>query len=128
MPIPSSTALEITRQDGYLLSTDRTKLDLNIICEWISTDCYWAIGRPHDVIRGSIEHSLVFGVYARELSSGDVSSREEDSWKQVAFARVVTDYCIHLLIPSPIPCDFSCLSPLSLFSLSFTEIPSVLNE
>jgi hypothetical protein len=103
MSIPSSisTALEISRDDGYLLSTDRTKLDLNIICEWISTDCYWAIGRSHEVICGSIEHSLPFGLYTLESgsSSGDIlsNSRENDSWKQIAFARVVTDYCIHIL-------------------------------
>src|SRR5947207_9188462 len=113
MTIPLSTGLEISRDDGYVLSTDRTKLDLNMICEWISTDCYWAIGRPYEMILGSIEHSLPFGVYtsARDResssssSSGDISSREKDSWKQIAFARVVTDYCMPS-IPS-LPSHFS---------------------
>src|SRR5438477_4738512 len=128
MSIPLSTGLEISRDDGYVLSTDRTKLDLNMICEWISTDCYWAIGRPYEVIRGSIGHSLPFGVYtstqdresSSSSSSGDMSSWEKDSWRQVAFARVVTDYCI-LLIPlhTASPHPFSCPSPSSPFTFCF---------
>ncbi len=59
------------------LSTDRTRLDLPFICNWLSEDSYWAKGRPHAVIRTTIAHSVVFGMY----SNG----------QQIGFARLVTD-------------------------------------
>ena len=87
MSIPTETELVVDRGDGYIISTDRTKLDIQQICEWISTDCYWAIGRPHETIRGSIANSLPFGVYTN-------TSEDGTQQEQVAFARVVTDYRI----------------------------------
>jgi hypothetical protein len=86
MSPPASTLISATRDDGYYLSTDASKLDISRIYEWISTDCYWAIGRPFDVVLGSIENSLPVGVYTID-SAGNTH-------EQVAFARVVTDYCI----------------------------------
>ena len=61
----------------YLISTDRSRLNLGIIHDFLSTS-YWAAGVPEDVVRRSVENSLVFGVYRGE--------------EQVGFARVVTDY------------------------------------
>ena len=81
MAPPIATELSVTRNDGlYYISTDRSKLDIPMIHEWISKDCYWAIGRSFDTVSGSIEHSLPFGVYTSQ------------SAEQVGFARVVTDY------------------------------------
>jgi GNAT superfamily N-acetyltransferase len=65
------------QRDGYLISTDRTRLDLGALYEYLSRS-YWAQGRSLAVIEMSIEHSLCFGLYAGE--------------QQVGFARVVTDY------------------------------------
>jgi hypothetical protein len=62
----------------YTLSTDPARLDLARIYDYLSTESYWAQGRPFEVTQRSVEHSLCFGVY-----HGD---------EQVAFARVVTDY------------------------------------
>ncbi len=67
------------RRDGYLISTDKTKLDLNIIYTFLTQSSYWAQNRPFEVMQKSIEHSLCFGVYAADGS-------------QVGLARVVTDY------------------------------------
>jgi GNAT superfamily N-acetyltransferase len=64
------------RRDGYLISTDRSRLDLEVIHGYLS-ESYWAAGVPESVVRRSIENSLCFGVY-----------RGED---QAGFARVVTD-------------------------------------
>jgi GNAT superfamily N-acetyltransferase len=66
------------RRDNYLISTDRSKLQIEVIHHYLSEVSYWAKGRPLDVIKTSIENSLCFGVY-----EGD---------RQVGFARVVTDY------------------------------------
>jgi GNAT superfamily N-acetyltransferase len=60
----------------YLVSTDRSLLDLQVIHGYLSTS-YWAAGVPEEVVGRSIENSLNFGVYRGE--------------EQVGFARVVTD-------------------------------------
>ena len=65
------------RQGPYLVSTDRSKLDIDVIHGFLSR-AYWAEGIPREVVERSIEHSLSFGVYKGE--------------QQVGFARVVTDY------------------------------------
>mgnify|MGYP001823202360 CR=1 FL=1 len=65
------------QRDGYLISTDRARLDIEFVHEFLSNSAYWAQGRPMDIVQKSIEHSLCFGVYKGGL--------------QVGFARVVTD-------------------------------------
>jgi GNAT superfamily N-acetyltransferase len=65
------------RRDGYLISTDEARLDLELIHEFLSHSTYWAEGRPLAVVQKSIENSLCFGVYTGA--------------QQVGFARVVTD-------------------------------------
>ena len=71
------------RRDSYVISTDRSLLDVPFIHQWLSRESYWATGRSLDVVRRSIEHSLSFGVYQME---------RETPTHQVGFARVVTDY------------------------------------
>ena len=66
------------RQNDYLLSTDKTRLDLRLIHDYLSRSSYWAEGRPLDVVQRSIENSLCFGLY--------------EGRQQVGFARVVTDH------------------------------------
>ena len=66
------------QRDGYTISTDKTRLDIGLIHDFLSEDSYWAQDRPYDVAERSIDHSLCFGVYA--------------GTEQVGFARVVTDY------------------------------------
>jgi GNAT superfamily N-acetyltransferase len=65
------------RWGEYLISTDKSRLNLGVIRDFLSTS-YWAAGVPGDVVRRSIQNSLAFGVYEGE--------------EQVGFARVVTDY------------------------------------
>ncbi|MET8906372.1 GNAT family N-acetyltransferase [Micromonospora sp. NPDC004551] len=69
----------LTRSDGYLLSTDPDRLDLDRVHHWLSTDAYWALGRDRDTVRRAFAGSIGFGVY-----------RPGDG-RQVAVARVVTD-------------------------------------
>ena len=64
------------RRDGYLISTDASMLDLEVVHSYLSRS-YWAAGVPEGVVRRSIENSLCFGVYRGE--------------EQAGFARVVTD-------------------------------------
>lgn len=69
----------LTRTDGYLLSTDPDRLDLDLVHRWLSTDAYWAIGRARETVDRAFAGSIGFGVY-----------RPGDG-RQVAVARVVTD-------------------------------------
>ncbi|HEX8096951.1 MAG TPA: GNAT family N-acetyltransferase [Pyrinomonadaceae bacterium] len=66
------------RRGEFTISTDRSRLDVETIHRYLSTESYWALGRPLEVVRRSIEHSLPFGVYKSDRLAG--------------FARVITDY------------------------------------
>jgi N-acetylglutamate synthase-like GNAT family acetyltransferase len=76
----SDASVEILefRRDNFLLSTDRSLLDLDVIHEFL-TNCYWAKGIPRDVVARSVEHSPCFGIY-------------HESGEQVGFARVISDF------------------------------------
>ena len=65
-------------RDGFSVSTDKSRLDVDLVHEFLSKSSYWAKGRSLDVTQKSLEHSLCFGVY--------------DGSRQVGLARVVTDY------------------------------------
>jgi GNAT superfamily N-acetyltransferase len=67
----------------YIISTDKTKLDLDVIHGYLVT-CYWAKGIPKEVVARSIEHSLCFGVYFGK--------------EQVGFSRVITDYATFMYL------------------------------
>jgi GNAT superfamily N-acetyltransferase len=67
-----------SRRGDFVVSSDRTRLDLDVIHGFL-TNCYWAKGIPREVVVRSIEHSLCFGVY-------------DGSGAQVGFARVVSDF------------------------------------
>lgn len=63
------------------ISTDRTELDVPLIYRFLSEQSTWAVGIPRAVVDRAIENSLCFGGYV--------------DGRQVAFARVVTDYATH---------------------------------
>ena len=65
------------RRDNYLLSTDPSKLDRDVVFNFLTHDSYWARGRSRDVFDRSIVNSLNFGIYFGNM--------------QIGFARVVTD-------------------------------------
>jgi GNAT superfamily N-acetyltransferase len=65
--------------DGYMISTDSSRIDLEIVHGYLSRESYWAAGRAMETVQRSIENSLCFGVY-------------DPDGKQAGFARVVTDY------------------------------------
>lgn len=66
------------RREPFSISTDKSKLDVPLIYDWLNGVSYWAQGRSLETVRRSLEHSLCFGVY--------------DDKRQVGFARVVTDH------------------------------------
>ncbi|HEV7796784.1 MAG TPA: GNAT family N-acetyltransferase [Pyrinomonadaceae bacterium] len=66
------------KRGDYSISTDRSRLNVELIHNFLSQKTYWAIGRARDVVQRSIDNSLPFGLY----KGTDL----------VGFARVVTDY------------------------------------
>jgi GNAT superfamily N-acetyltransferase len=66
------------RRGAYTISTDKARLDVDLIHDFLSHSSYWAQGRPLAVVQKSIARSLCFGLYAGA--------------QQVGFARVVTDH------------------------------------
>ena len=75
---PNPSEQELWQQGEYTISTDRSRLDIGLIHDFICNHSYWGSGRARDVVERSIENSIAFGVY-----HGD---------QQVGFGRVVTDY------------------------------------
>lgn len=64
-------------KQGYLISVDKTKLDIEVIYQYLSVESYWAQNIPLEVVQRSIDNSLCFGVYHQNT--------------QIGFARLVTD-------------------------------------
>lgn len=65
------------RNNPYLISTDKEKLDQKAIHEYL-TRSTWAAGIDINTVAVSIQNSLTFGVY--------------DGASQIGFARLITDY------------------------------------
>jgi ribosomal protein S18 acetylase RimI-like enzyme len=67
--------------EDYAVSTDKGKLNIQIIHQCLSERSYWAKGRSFETVRRSFENSLCFGVYAKNNV-------------MAGFARVVTDKAV----------------------------------
>jgi N-acetylglutamate synthase-like GNAT family acetyltransferase len=63
-------------KDNYSITTDKTKLDIDFIHQFL-TGSYWAEGISKEIVSRSVNGSLCFGVF--------------DGDKQIGFARMVTD-------------------------------------
>lgn len=68
------------QRNGILISTNKSKLDVGMIHDFLANSSYWAKDRPMEIVEKTIQNSLCFGIY-----SGS---------KQIGFARVVTDYAV----------------------------------
>ena len=62
---------------GFLISTDKTLLDVHIIYHFLDQFSYWGKGISLKSVQTSIQNSICFGVYQHKT--------------QVGFARVITD-------------------------------------
>ncbi len=65
--------------DGYWISDDRSLVDVGRVHRWLSSQSYWAEGRPLAVVARSIERSLTLGLYGPDGG-------------QVGVCRWVTDF------------------------------------
>ncbi len=62
----------------FLVSTDKSKLEIDTIHHFLTKESYWSQNIPLAIVRKSIENSLCFGVYHQS--------------RQIGFARVITDF------------------------------------
>lgn len=67
-----------THFDKFEISTDKARLQIEVIQKFLSEDSYWAKNRTLEQTRKAIENSLCFGVYSGAT--------------QIGFARIVSDY------------------------------------
>jgi len=79
----SASEVQEYRRARFRISTDRSRLDLDLIHGFL-TDCYWAKGIPREIVARSIANSLCFGVY--------------EETKQIGFARVISDFATYAYI------------------------------
>jgi GNAT superfamily N-acetyltransferase len=63
-------------RDEFVISTDRTRLDLQLVHAYLSTS-YWAAGMPRAILERAIANSVAFGIY--------------HDGRQVGFARAISD-------------------------------------
>lgn len=68
---------EVFIKKGFLISTDKTLLDVDVIYNYLNDDSYWAQGISREKLEKAIANSMCFGVYNDNKLAG--------------FARVVTD-------------------------------------
>jgi GNAT superfamily N-acetyltransferase len=78
-PTVSRAMMTELEREGFLISTDPARLDLDAI-ERLLRSSYWAGDRPRDAIERSVHNSLCFGLY--DLRNGG----------QIGLTRAVTDY------------------------------------
>src|SRR5947209_8348289 len=72
------------QQGEFVISTDKTRLDIATIHDFLSNRSYWALGRPREVTERAIENSLCFGIYKGA--------------KLIGFARVISDFAVFAYI------------------------------
>ncbi|MGH2986084.1 MAG: GNAT family N-acetyltransferase [Solirubrobacterales bacterium] len=65
------------KRDGFVISTDPERLDLDLVHAYLRDESYWAAAIPRDLCERSIAASLPFGLY--------------EGRRQIGFARVVSD-------------------------------------
>lgn len=68
----------LTREDGYVLTDEKERLNVERVHEWLSQDAYWALGRELSRVQDSIAGSDAYGIYDAEGT-------------QAGFCRMVTD-------------------------------------
>jgi ribosomal protein S18 acetylase RimI-like enzyme len=66
-------------EGGFELDDDRSRVDIDEVHRFLSTEAYWALGRPREVVERLVRESTrVIGAYSPD-------------GRQAGFARVVTD-------------------------------------
>jgi GNAT superfamily N-acetyltransferase len=76
--LPNETQAFEWSRDGYTVSTDRARLDMDMIGRFLAEEAYWSPGISRALVEKAIAGSMPFGLYGPDGA-------------QAGFARVVTD-------------------------------------
>ena len=69
----------ISEQKGeFLITTDKSKLDLKVIHNYLANESYWSQNIPFEIVKAASENSLNFGLFHKD--------------QQIGYARVVSDF------------------------------------
>jgi GNAT superfamily N-acetyltransferase len=74
----------LAERAGFTVSTDRGRMDVAAIHDFLCNKSYWAQGVPLEVVKKALAHSLCFGLYA--------------DTEQIGLARVITDRATYLYL------------------------------
>jgi N-acetylglutamate synthase-like GNAT family acetyltransferase len=69
--------IEVTFDD-YTITTDKSKMDVVAIHDFLSKHSGWSDNIPYDSVKTSIDNSLNFGLFHHD--------------KQIGFARIISDF------------------------------------
>ncbi len=78
---PTIAPEEWRRADGYVLSTDRARIDVDVVERFFIEDAYWTKGLPRAALERALAGSLPMGLYAPDGA-------------MAGFGRLVTDYTV----------------------------------
>ncbi len=79
-------------KDNFFISTDKNKLDIQVILHYLSNESYWAKNIPVETVQKSIDGSFCFGLYLNENKNNHALQTGIKNYKQIGFARVITDH------------------------------------
>lgn len=64
---------------NFYISTDKSKIDIKVVFNYLSKESYWGKGRSLELIQHSIDNSLCYSILTKK-------------GEQVGFARVISDF------------------------------------
>ena len=75
--------MQALMKEGFEISTDKSRLDIECIHAYLSKESYWAKNIPLELVQKSIEGSICFGVYHHAANL--------PACRQVGYARMISD-------------------------------------
>lgn len=78
MNLPNEKTVKEWTRNGYTMSSDRTRIDMDVVFDFISNQSYWAQGVSRDRVERTVNGSLVLGIYT-------------EAGEMIGFGRAVTD-------------------------------------
>jgi len=96
-------------RDGFQISTDQSRINFEVIYNYLHFESYWAKGIPKDRLQTAINNSLCFGIYRQNIQAG--------------FARLVTDKATFAYI-----CDLFILPEFRDLGLSKWLMQTIVNH
>jgi len=64
--LPNETQVFECSRDGYTVSTDRARLDMDMIGRFLAEEAYWPPGISRALVEKAIAGSMPFGLYGAE--------------------------------------------------------------